>query len=248
MTSTNVFEARYDRSIGVHDYMTQDGTAVTAVAQPNWETFVNAFRDLSPTEGYIISPELITAPADLADIKGQQTEIEDRVETMREMSVAQPDATILLGTPSRDNKGLLRNSLVVIRNGNLDGHIDKQGPMWPDEAELFSRRVRPQATLIGAGHAAVICSDMITASVLGPALYSPAHSNTETMLVSSMWAIPRLKGPDTPAAHEVRFKTALEKTVGMLMLIRPNLREVIMVDRAVQGSTVQPFSAHFKRT
>ena len=251
MTEIGKFTAQYERSVGLHNFTTVDSTPVAAVAVPTWEEFQQTLVDLPPTKGYVISPELITSPGYLTEIENRATEIQERTDEIQALSKQQPDALILLGTATfdRDNS-LVRNSLAVISDGETRGYIDKRGGMLPLENQIFSKQPRQQATLLSAGHTALICSDIIWAMSFGRSDrkkndWIPPH--VETLLVSSCWAVPQSEGPTSPSLNEERFKDALERTIRKLFERYHNLKEVVMVDRVIPDSQVEPYTAQFRR-
>lgn len=247
--STRSVSADYRRRAGTHYFSTVDGVPVAAISAPNWEDFTGELEALPEASGYVLTPELMTATGNLADIPQKFPEIDARVAAVRSISHRHPDATVLLGTPTLDSNGRIRNSLAVIQDGKVGGYIDKRGLMWPEEERLFSAPHRQQARLRSLGHSALICSDMINASVVAPPSRNALlTSDTKTLLVGSNWAIPRSEDFCTPDSYEERFGGALTTTVDRLFLGHPNLEEVIMADRAVEGSGKAPFTAHFRRT
>lgn len=235
------FDTQYAREPGVHAFVTRDGTPVTAVAAHTWEDFATSMSELPPTSGYIISPELITAPWEIEGLAGRKQEIAERVNVVRQLSEQQPEALIMLGTPTVDDVGVTRNSLALIQDGESRGYVDKRGIMWLRHVRLFSREKRLQGDLLSPQHAALICSDMVTAP--GESI-SP---HTETLLASTTWAVPRPLGSTSRVSDEVRFKQTLEKTMAKLFTKYPGLQEVITVDKALPNSELKPYTAHFKR-
>lgn len=209
-------------------------------------------RELSPATGYVLSPELITAPYALQAVRSRMTEVQQRIDTVKKLSEDHPEASILLGTPTLGDDGLMRNSLAVISQGRINGHIDKRGVMSAAEEREFTRQVRPQ-TALRTGHAALICSDIIAAAAYGRATESHTFDNgwlrpdTTTLLVSSCWAVPQFRTASTPASDEERFGGALKRTIGNLFSGYPNLEEIIVVDRALPFSSAGPYTGQFSR-
>ena len=249
----NGYEAHYDRDPGVYHYSTEGGMPVYALALPTWEELEQSLGELSPMNGYVVTPELITLPVAVEEIDGMAREIEDRIAKTIELSQLHPDATILLGTPTIDEAGVIRNSLAIVSRGELVGYIDKRGIAWEEEARVFSRSPRSQASL-EAGYAALICSDIITAAACGRFTKAQTDSRNllgaeaKTLVVSSCWAVPRYEDLFVSATDERRYSEALERSVSDLFMAYPELQEVIMVDRATTDSSVLPYTGHFKRT
>jgi hypothetical protein len=242
----------YRREPGIHRFTLSDNTPVTAIAEPSWERFQEAFSTLPATSGYIISPELITSPLALNETRASKAEIQAKVDIVRELSSEHPDAHILLGSASFDDEDTMRNSLHVIVDGHIRGFIDKRGIMWPVEGREFSRKLRLQSELKSIGHSALVCSDLITALSFGLGERVPKKDEyispaAETLLVSSCWAVPQYDHLNTPRSGDERFLGPLERTITGIFQGYPNLKEVVMVDRAMPISETSPYTAHFKR-
>lgn len=243
------FESDYRREYGVHSFELKDGTQVSALSFPNWEDFYQQLIDLPETKGYVVSPELITSPSPLNEIRSQKEEIVNRTNSVAEVSAQHPDAMFLLGSASFDSSDNMRNSIVVIQNGSILGHIDKRGKMWATEAREFSRDIRQQAELMNLGHSALVCSDLIIEQAHTYPNRSPykfINKDTETILLSSCWAVPQYDDLPHPTSADERFKKPLEFDVQQLFNRYPHLREIVMVDRAIPEVGNEPYTAHFK--
>lgn len=247
MTELLGYASDYRPEAGEHVFTTSDSVRVTAIAHPTWERFRDTAVNLPPTEGYIISPELITSIYPLDQIRDYYAQIIERVETVTELSEQHPKALILLGTATVDEEGVMRNSLAAISQGRVEGYIDKRGILSFSEAEVFSTKRREQATLLSLGHSALVCSDIMSVGWRRGLV----SSTTETLLISSCWAVPQFETPNAPTSHEERFKKPLETTVSGLFRALPRLREVIIVDRALitdeTDVKVTQFTGHFSR-
>jgi hypothetical protein len=242
-------EIDYKRSPGLHRFDLVDGTPLDAIAVSTWEEFERIFTELEPTNGYIISPELITSPVPIDQIKKMRATIEERIKLTQELALNHPEALVLLGSASFNEEGIARNSLVVIGNGEIKGHIDKRAVVGEEEFIHFSREPRPQATLLHLGHSALICSDLISAFVQSRYPYRVKHSlihpAATSLIVSSCWATPQDKSKLAPPLEDQRFKVPLERIVKGLLANHPNLREVIIVDRQGPVKTIPPYTGHF---
>jgi len=246
------YSVDYKRSPGNYEFITKDGTPVLAMAFPDWDGFSKSLSSChEDNSGYIISPELITMPSSLDEIRMNMDTINDRIREVQDLSKNVPNSLILLGTPTLDGNDELRNSLAVIKDGQINGYIDKRGAMWPDEEKEFSSNLREQSKLKSLGHTALICSDLVTAMAYGcedeTSRGDWIPSDAETLFVSSCWAIPQYNGINTPKSYEDRFKGGLEKVVSSIFSDYSNLKEVIMVDREAPKKLVDPYIAHFKR-
>jgi hypothetical protein len=250
-------EAEYRRYHGVHEFELNDGTTVTSLSFPSWEEYIMALSHLPPTEGYIVSPELITSTVDFPEILSMQEQIDDRVEQVRVISENHPKATLILGAATVDGKGTRRNSLIVINSGSIGGSIDKRGIMWPMEGAVFERSLRPQAPLRKVGHAALICGDIQSAAAWGRVQGNPQFKllepNSEVVLVGSCWAYPVAEyfpgmRPSGTGVGDGRYKPPLETVIRRLFSAFPLLKDVVMSDRTIPGvSGTPPYNAHFKR-
>lgn len=72
------YEIDYRRSPGLHRFDLADGTPLDAIAVSTWEEFERIFTKLEPISGYIVSPELITSPVPIDQIKQMRVTIEER--------------------------------------------------------------------------------------------------------------------------------------------------------------------------
>jgi hypothetical protein len=247
------FGTRYERAPGIHTFITLDETPVTAIAVPTWQEFQESLGTLQGVEGYVVSPELITSSqVPIPEISDQRDQIETRINSVLDFSADHPDAMFLLGSATFDSDDLMRNSLVVIRKGSIEGYIDKRAAMWSGEGKIFTAQPRTQAKLLILGHSAIVCSDIISAATygrypddaLGKRLIDP---RAETLFVSACWAVPQGSNVYAKPLDDSRFKVPLEKRIGQLFEYYPELKEVIMVDRQGPVKTVAPYTAHFTK-
>lgn len=254
MLETSKYSTEYKRGADKYDFTTVDNTPVTALSFNTWEDYYESLKTSAfPDSGYVVSPELITLPPVINGPRGQLLmKIQERVLMVREISLKSPNSLFLLGTPTIDDSAVVRNSLVAIKDGGITGYIDKRVLMWPDEMAEFSTKPRTQAGLLKIGHAALICSDIISA--ISPYELCDTKmqnkllfADTSTLIASCCWAVSRGENEFTNKNQEERFGGALEYTVGKLFEEYKNLKDIIIVDRSMPISTVESYTAQFKR-
>ena len=251
-TSTLPFQIHYERTHGEHHTDTFECVPVTALSFLEWEGYVDALRALPRQDGYIISSELVTAPSAPHGVVRDRDQIESRIEEVVDISKRHPHALLLLGTPTFDEYGIVRNSLVHISNGGIVGYTDKVDLMslCPDEAKVFSEIPREPAQLLRGRHGAIICANLITALLDARyhlADYSLVHPATSTLLVSSRWATPNPLKTHSPEDDEQRYRQQLERVIRGLFMAFPNLLEIIMVDASPDTSVTKPYNVHCLR-
>ena len=249
-----VFDVDYARTYGQQDFTTVRGDVVSVVSGPTWEDFYKSLATATHLGAFVLSPELITSPGDFKTIPPKQAEIEERIDAVRELSGRRPDTTIALGTAtfSDDPDGRPANSLVFIAGGEVVAQTNKSFSHRIDEEWLFTFQQVPIGAAIDRRLTGILCSELLDPPDGGQKLASKVTPDTETLLVSSYWAVPyaadvgALRG-----GQEDRFRRQLEGRIGVQFRRNPNLREVIIADRLPEDSEKSsgegPYSGHFKR-
>ncbi len=254
-------ETRFERQHGVHQFTTYDGMPVTGISVPTWEEFEATLDALPTTDGYIVSPELITSPVPLEQIAYMQDAVDNRSTWVRDMSRRHPWARIVLGTAVFDEWDVRpTNSTVAYMSGEEVGRYDKQGASW-GEGEYLRIGFNSPSTGVFANqhHRQLICSDLISAAAYsGVAAGDDAHDSTiskrdklipangQVAIVSSCWGVPPFS--DMPAEEtDKRCANVLEQSLAEIFRYRPYLVEVIMIDRAIPEVGIQPFNLHARR-
>ena len=261
MTVLPQAETNYARSYGQHDFVAAGGEVVSVVSAPTWEDFYGRLQSSRRLGDFVLSPELITFPAELEAIPAAQADIERRVDDVRQLSLERPDTTIVLGTPTfNDPTGRPANSLLFIAAGDIAAQTNKSFSVHPVEKEVFTfqQAVAPATSL--QRFTGMICSDMLGEGrrvVRRVAGDQPPRQKvtpgTETVLLSACWAVPLVQDifPESQIFindHEKRFRLPLEARIAMLFARNPNLRDVIVADRLPAGSEVEgPYNGHFTR-
>lgn len=264
------FDADYARAYGQHDFTAVSGEVVSVLSEPDWDSFYSRLESANHLGTLVLSPELITSsvisPAELKAIPARQAEIEGRVSAVQALSLRRPDATIVLGTATFNNQtSRPANSQVFISNGSVVAQTNKGFSIYQPELQVFTLREAQTATTIDRRLAGMVCSDILRLEY-APRRYFEAlragdsgepdsgpkiTEHTETVLLSSCWAIP-LDGPapgaETSPDYEDRFRRQLEGRISSLFRRNPALMEVIVADRLAAISGVDaPYNGHFTR-
>jgi hypothetical protein len=246
----------YRREHGVHAFETHAGTSVTAVSAPSWQETLGALQDMPETDGYIMTPELITcAGVSLNELADAQTTVVERTAQAQEVSTKHPKAVFGLGTVAYAALGVT-NRLAFIQNGEPVSAIDKSYLTYGEMPYFLPMGTDAKRWSNNAAVRFAICSEMIGVW-LGTDRRTGARvkeSNvlddaTETLLASTCWAVPMAKNMEQfiLISDEERYTGQLQSVVGGIFTSHPNLQEVIMTDRRPHGGTVEPLNAHFRR-
>ncbi len=260
----DLISVRYVREHGVHQFRAANGMQVTGISEPTWEDFEAVLDGLPPTDGYIISPELITSPVPLDQVAGMQKTIEDRTEWVREISERHPWARVLLGTATFDPvEKLPRSSVLAFSGGKEIGRQHKISAVR-GEHELFHNDwdiEKPDTAVDNDSQRLLICSDMAAAATIGFLAEKPDYAAiserkdriispaARTLIAVNCWAVPISEREITvsPRAIESACQGLLDDTTRKIFDSFPGLKEIITVDRAIPDLGTRPFNAHFKR-
>lgn len=252
--SSDVLGSTLVREHGVHRFESHDGVPVTSISAPTWEEFEAALSSLPETEGYIVSPELITSPSRLEDIHSMQDEIGRRQQRVAELSNNFPWGSIVLGTATFE-PGSVYNSAVRYRQGSILGQYNKQHFATSQEGQIFSRASSETDVFDRDSHSLIICSDLILAGARAGRLFKSPNSNgslpslvepgTKTLLVSSCWGTP-LPGMSLDQLDEQAGRT-LNRCAEALLNGVPGLEKIIVTDRAIPETGLAPFNAVFEK-
>ncbi len=256
---------RYVREHGVHQFQAANGTQVTGISEPSWEAFETALDELPVnTDGYIVTPELMTSPVPLDQVAGMQASIEERTEWVREVSVRHPWARILLGTATFDPaEELPRSSVLAFCDGKEIGRQHKIGAVRGEHEHFHNDWdiEKPDTAVDINSQRLLICSDMAAAATIGFLAEKPDFAfmrerkdriippAARTLIAVNCWAIPRSQREITvsPRVIEKVCQELLNGSVRKIFDSFPALKEIITVDRAIPELGTRPFNAHFKR-
>lgn len=244
------FDVRYERSHGIHEFETRDDMPVTGLSYPTWEEFADALEQLPDVQGYIVGPELITSPVPLDLIQAMKDTVESRIEHVRNDSARRAWARTVFGTPQYVEKSLPQNAALAVFAGNIIGKHTKLEPSF-SEAGLLGVDLNDHVTEAFdiPQHGAILCSDLMQAAVCSP---YPERANelikpsVKTLIALSCWGVPTTY--TVQGTQEEHCRSALESSVGYIFGGYPSIDEIIMVDRAIPGTNMEPFNAHFTRT
>ncbi len=261
---SDLISIRYVREHGVHQFGAVNGVEVTGISVPTWEDFETALDELPPTDGYIVSPELITSPVPLDQVAGMQKTIEERTEWVRDISARHRWARILLGTATFDPvEELPRNSVLSLFGGNEIGRQHKIGAAQ-GEGTYFHydwNLEKPGRALDIDSQRLLICADMAEAAGAAVLASQPNFGHrreradriippaARTIIAVNCWAVPISDRRITasPRVIENVCQKSLDGVTRTIFASFPALRELIMVDRAIPELGTRPFNAHFKR-
>ena len=260
--AAGVVETHFERCHGVHQYVTNDGMPITGISEPTWEKFAATLDDLPTTDGYIISPELITSPVPLAEIAAVRTDIEERAAWVQEVSNRHPWARLLLGTATfEDQESRPYNSVVAYMGGREIGRQHKvAGAMGEGVYMRVGFDLADMKALSLPQHHMMLCADIIQAAGHGAAIagdtdvlpaviqryYNLIPAAARTVIVSSCWGVPPKETTETTVLETKCFKV-LTNCVETVLDTYPGVEEVIVIDRAIPEFGLEPFNARFQR-
>ena len=154
----------YFRSTGVFRTSFESGLEIAGVSVNSWEEYLVYLSRLSPTDKYVVSPELITCAGMKFDELDRE-KINKRIENVVDFSGKFSKSYFLLGTPLFVNERP-RNSVIIINNGEIIGVTNKRIGATDEEIRFFE--MVPEETpllLPGSNVPVVICSDLALASL-----------------------------------------------------------------------------------
>jgi hypothetical protein len=259
------FSVDYQRSYGQHEFVTGNGTAVSAISAPSWETYYEKLA-ASPSLGNIaLSPELITTSMDPEAVAAARYEIAVREVAIKKLSLEFPQTTFVLGTAAFDSPdGRPANSQRFIVDGQVVAQNNKRFSAQLFEKLIFSMRQNDNLPTSNLSNVAgAVCSDILGLTTTGsyaenilnegsdePDPPAIVEDDVDTLIVSACWAVPlRCIGLMGPARDdETRFRTALVGRMRKVFQMYPGINDVIVCDALPSNSKVKaPFNAHFAR-
>ena len=168
----------YFRDTGVFRSSFESGLEIAGVSANSWEEYLEYLSRLSPTDKYVVSPELITcAGMDFEALQTNKDLINQRIDSVVNLSNNFGDSYFLLGTPLFVNKKP-RNSVLVIKNGVIVGVTNKRYGATVLENEFFEMIPEETPLLLPETQTPiVICSDLALAS-----LYVGKNENLDEIL------------------------------------------------------------------
>lgn len=252
-------EVRVEREHGIHQYETLDGMQVTGISAPSWEDCEAALQTLPTTDGYVVTPELITSPVPLDEIASLHAEVLQRIRTVREISQRHLWTRFLLGTALfNEFEPRPTNSVVALMTGREIGRQHKRGASWGEAEHLHVSYDHVDGRAVDKpSHSVLVCAELGAAAALGPPdIRQRTHARvkadqlippeTRTIIAMSCWGVPRHEG-DTPEVVEAICGDVLGHAVTNIFEFYPNVQELIMVDRAIPEIGTQPFNFHAQR-
>ena len=243
--------ATYFREYGLHPVKQAQGSGQDYIASfPDWEQTIDALKTDMPKKGNIITPEYITAPGELSDIRDDIGVISDRVREALD-ATRRSDATLYLGTPTMakfpDGQTRVRNSVHTIHKGAIESTVHKT-TLVPAERE-FINTPEHDARTINRGNAVLICAELYAYCMQKD--HSLQGKDVKQIFAPTAWA-----HPNDPSSNQISVERAggedayyrqqLEVAVGSYLLHDlPSVQRVVISDRGL--SNLAPYNAVFDR-
>ena len=156
----------YFRGTGVFRASVERELEITGISANSWEEYWGLLDLVSTNDKYIVSPELVTcAGVNFANLAKNENLINERIDSVIELSKGFKDSYFLLGTPLFVNEKP-RNSVLVIKNGDVVGVTNKRYGATELENEFFEMIPEETPLLLPESQTPiVICSDLALASL-----------------------------------------------------------------------------------
>lgn len=250
-------KATYFREYGIHSV--QNGPRTDHLASfPTWNQLETALKDKLPSDGLIITPELITLdPVEEAGGLNMQARlIADRIDFAKDLT-RQTDATLLLGTPQRryvpgtsavePGRTAWHNAAMQIHHGEIVAQ-EYKSYLLPIEQTMGLEAPPATERLAKLGGAAIlICAELYGLDFKRNTLLREAAREA---IALAHWATPAnsTKTNLLPATEQdAYYEDALEHAVSRFTF--PNLsraNRLTVVDRG--RPDIPPYNAVFERT
>ena len=241
--------ANYKRSHGVHTFELHN-KKLAAVSAPTWEEYYELVQGLEKNIDIAISPELMTSPVRMEEVSNMEQQISERQEDIRRLSREHPKTIFILGSAIVESAR--KNSLLTFSAGREIARTDKEF-LTPAERQTFTPGTAKIAkpSIEGKEIQLAICADLIPISHRDVMKQQPIFpyilSTTKTLLVSSCWGVPMWGGGSNEFGQDERYQGILERCATQVLNLYPNLSDIVMVDRAIPASCLEPYNVHFKQ-
>ncbi len=257
-------EERFFRETGVVRYSLLDGTDIVGLSGNTWEEYLVLLGQVSPTDKFVVSPELITyAGKDFENLSSDREEIGQRIAQVIDFSLGYSETTFVLGTPLFLDQGRPRNSAVLIRNGKIIGETNKRSGATVEESKYFELVAEePPRLLPGTQTALLICADLPTASLYANCserllleslrLSNRKHligkkvellpSSATSLLVIACWGV---GGQWVEPGKEDYYYGMQLRNIAWNLMRGTKIKEVVVVDRS-PNDTVKPFNSRVR--
>lgn len=171
----------YFRCEGVYRTRLADGVEIVSLSANTWERYMDLLATkVAVTDKVVVSPELITyAGGNFEELVDNKDVMEERITKVVDLSANYPETTFLLGTPLFVDESKPRNSVILIKNGEILGATSKRSGATAEENRYFEM-VAEEAPMVipDTNTSLAICSDLAIAGFLLE--YEP--SKVETVL------------------------------------------------------------------
>ncbi len=235
---------------------------IAAVSVPTWYDYIQTIsglpNDFAPND-VIVSPERITSPGSLEQIPYIIDEIERRIEEAQWHSQFLT-AQLLLGTVM-SNGGKLSSSVIALSGCTQLWTCHKQFSLSEAEGEIFDLKASNHrkngaddglAVLISEDIFAV-ASAAVRAQILDDELSKNELNNAldpraDTLILVGSGGVHRAwhEGADE-ATLAVRHRETVEKVGRIILGARPNITDIVMVERRSDSGDNNPCTTHIKR-
>jgi hypothetical protein len=258
-------EEIYFRETGVCRYSLVDGPEVVGVSGNTWEEYVGLLYEVSPGDKYVVSPELITCTGmDFEDMIGNIDLINQRIESVIDFSNNFSETIFVLGTPLFVDENRPRNSVLLIKNGEIIGVTNKRSGATVAENRYFDLIAEESPFLLpGTQTALLICADLPTATLYtnpnnenilleSLRLSKREHligkkvellpSSATSLVVVACWGV---GGQWAEPGKEDFYYGMQLRNIAWRIMRETNIKEVVVVDRS-QNNLIKPFNSHFR--
>ncbi len=243
---------------GVHRFSFGGSRTVTALSAKNWGQLLQQMEEIVDEDEIVVTPELITsAGLSPSQVKYNQNLIEQRIANLVNFSRSFPGKIFILGTAFFDHNNLT-NSTLVIQNGSIISILNKRSGASDEERNSFNLIANePTYLLPNSNLGILICADFSSAALVAGTSDAKSRDRlyqiiqrtnligqdvnfidpqAETLLVIACWGIGGSKEfMDRYADANKYYRTSLNNSAMNVLLHYPNLKEIIVVDRAPTG-------------
>jgi hypothetical protein len=244
--------ATYFREYGIHP-VKQHGDTDYIASFPSFDETIGALKSHLPYSGNVITPEYITAPDNLSEIRNSAKLIDDRIRTAVDLT-KRTDAVLHLGTPTHttDPHGNTKwlNSVLSIQRGAIRSSTHKQTPLPAERTLGIEYPTEDRRRVMKNGAAVLICAELFLYA-LDPK-NKLRDQNVRQIYAPTMWATPAIPGQNLgdiqkAGSEDTYYRNQLERAVGSYLFRgMPTVDRVIISDRG--RPDVAPYNAIFDRT
>lgn len=255
----------YFRETGICRYSLMEGMEIVGVSGNSWEEYFDLIKRVSPTDKFVVSPELITyAGMNFGEIVKNSNLVNQRIEMVVNYSMYFSETVFVLGTPLFVSDEKPRNSALLIKKGEIIGITNKRSGATVEENKHFELVAEePPLLLPGTKTALLICADLPTATLytscrnedllleslrlsrrehlIGKKV-EPLPSSATSLLVIACWGV---GGQWVELGREDFYYSMQLRNIAWRVMRETSIKEVVVVDRSPNG-LIKPFNALIK--